>query len=133
MSSFALQQAVYAMLAANTDLQALIGNPPRLFDYVPRDSAFPYVVLGDETESDWSTATEGGTEHLFTVHAWSRNAGHREAKQIAEIIRAALHDVPLTLADATLIDLRHLATDFTRESDGQTFRASLRLRAVTEP
>ena len=133
MSSFALQQAVYAMLAANTDLQALIGNPPRLFDYVPRDSAFPYVVLGDETESDWSTATEGGTEHLFTVHAWSRNAGHREAKQIAEIIRAALHDVPLTLADATLIDLRHLATDFTRESDGQTFRASLRFRAVTEP
>src|ERR1041384_5327301 len=111
MSSFALQQAVYAALASNADLQALIGFPPRLFDYMPRESAFPYLVLGDETCSDWSTATELGSEHLFTVHAWSRNAGHREAKQIADIIRTALHNASLPVTDCTLIDLRHLATD----------------------
>ncbi len=133
MSSFALQQAIHAALASNADLQALIGNPPRLYDYVPRKSVFPYVVLGDESQSDWSTATEAGTEHLFTVHVWSRNLGHRESKQIAEIVRAALHGASLSVTDCTLIDLRHLATDFSRESDGQTFRASLRFRAVTEP
>ena len=49
---------MFAALSASSDLQALIGDPPRLFDFVPRDSVFPYVVLGDGSESDWSTATE---------------------------------------------------------------------------
>jgi hypothetical protein len=133
MSSFALQQAIYSVLAANTDLQALIGNPPRLFDFVPRDCDFPYVVIGDATESDWSTATEDGSEHQLTIHVWSRSTGHKEGKTIAGIIRAALSNAALSVSDATLIDIRHLATDSARQPDGQTYRASLRFRAVTEP
>ena len=133
MSSVALQQAIYAALAVATDLQALIGDPPRLFDYVPRDSDFPYVVIGDATQSDWSTATEDGTEHQLTINAWSRSTGHKEAKTIAEIIRVTLNNAALSVSGATLIDIRHLATDFTRQPDGQTYRASLRFRAVTEP
>jgi Protein of unknown function (DUF3168) len=133
MSSFALQQAIYAALAAGADLQALIGTPPRLFDYVPRDSAFPYVVLGDGNESDCSTATETGTEHAIQIDVWSRATGHKEAKQIAEAVRATLHNASLTVSDATLIDIRHLATAFARQPDGQTLRAALRFRAVTEP
>jgi hypothetical protein len=133
MSSFALQQAIYTALAASTDLQSLIGNPPRLFDYVPRDSAFPYVVLGDGTESDWSTATEDGTEHAIQIDVWSRSTGHKEAKQIAEAIRDALNNAALTVSGAILIDIRHLATAFARQPDGQTIRAGLRFRAVTEP
>jgi hypothetical protein len=133
MSSFALQQAIYAALAASTDLQALIGDPPRLFDYVPRDSAFPYVVLGDGSESDWSTATETGTEHAVQIDVWSRSTGHKEAKQIASVMHDTLNNAALTIADAALIDIRHLATAFARQTDGQTTRATLRFRAVTEP
>ena len=133
MSSFALQQAIYAALSASTDLQTLIGDPPRLFDYVPRDSAFPYVVLGDGSEADWSTATEDGTEHAVQIDVWSRTPGHRETKQIAAILHDMLHNAALTVTGATLIDIRHLTTAFARQSDGQTMRATLRFRAVTEP
>jgi len=133
MSSFALQQAIYATLAASPDLQALIGDPPRLFDFVPRESDFPYVVIGDAIQSDWSTATEDGTEHQLTINAWSRSTGHKEVKAVAEIIRSSLNNAALAISGATLIDIRHLATDFARQPDGQTYRASLRFRAVTEP
>lgn len=129
--SFALQQAIFAALSASSDLQALIGN--RLFDFVPPDSIFPYVVLGDGNESDWSTATEDGTEHAVQIDVWSREPGHKEAKQIADVIRATLNNAALTVTGATLIDIRHLTTDFSRESDGQTFQARIRFRAVTEP
>lgn len=129
--SFALQQAIFAVLSASSELQALIGN--RLFDYVPRDSAFPYVVLGDGSEADWSTATEEGTEHAIQIDVWSREPGHNEARQIADVIRVTLNNAALTVSGATLIDIRHLATGFSRESDGQTFRARLQFRAVTEP
>jgi len=133
MSSFALQQAIYATLAADTDLKALTGDPPRLFDFVPRESDFPYVVIGDAIQSDWSTATEDGTEHQLTINVWSRSTGHKEVKAVAEIIRSSLNNAALAISGATLIDIRHLATDFARQPDGQTYRASLRFRAVTEP
>ncbi len=131
--AFGLQQAIFAALSASSDLQALIGNPPRLFDLVPRDSAFPYVVLGDGSESDWSTSTEDGTEHSLQIDVWSRSTGHKEAKQIADVIRALMNNAALTVSGATLIDVRYLTTEFSREPDGQTFRARLTLRAVTEP
>src|SRR5438105_1277272 len=100
--SFALQQAIFAALSASSDLQALIGAPPRLFDYAPPDSAFPYVVLGDGSETDWSTATEDGTEHAVQVDVWSRAPGHKEARQIADVIHAALNHAALTVSGATL-------------------------------
>ena len=131
--SFALQQAIFAALSASSDLQALISNPPRLFDFVPPDSAFPYVVLGDGGEADWSTATEDGTEHNIQIDVWSREPGHKEAKQIADVIRATLNNAALTISGAALINIRYLATDFAREPDGQTFRARLTFRAVPEP
>jgi hypothetical protein len=131
-ASLALQQAIFAALSANSDLQALIGDPPRLFDFVPRDSAFPYVVIGDGTESNWSTATEAGSEHAVVLNVWSRSTGHKEAKQIAEVLRAALDNASLSLTGFALVGIRHLATDFARQPDGQTFRATLRFRAVVE-
>ncbi|HEX3943803.1 MAG TPA: DUF3168 domain-containing protein [Rhizomicrobium sp.] len=129
--SFALQQAIFAALSASSDLQALIGD--RIFDYVPPDSTFPYVVLGDGSESDWSTSTEEGTEHAIQIDVWSREPGHKEARQIADVIRATLNNAALTVTGAALIDIRYLTTDFSREPDGQTFRARLSFRAVTEP
>ena len=131
-ASLALQQAIFAALSANADLKALIGDPPRLFDFVPRDSAFPYVVIGDGTETNWSTATETGSEHAVAINAWSRATGHKEAKEIAEIVRAALDNAALSLTGFMLVGIRHLATDFARQPDGQTWRATLRFRAVME-
>lgn len=131
-ASFALQQAVFAELTADPGVQSALGNPPRIYDAVPRGTAFPYAVVGDGTENDWSTASDTGSEHILAIHAWSRAGGHREAKEIAEAIRGALDGAALALAGATLIDIRFVSTDYARESDGETWRASLRFRAVTE-
>jgi len=132
-ASWALQQAVFATLSADSAVQAMLGDPPRIYDAVPRDAVFPYAVIGDGGESDWSTATEPGSEHMLTVHVWSRAPGHKESKEIAEAIRAALDGASLTITGQTLIDIRYLDTDYARASDGETYRASLRFRAVLEP
>ncbi len=131
-ASWALQQAVFAELAVNLDVQSLLGNPPRIYDAVPRGSAFPYAVIGDGEENDWSTASDTGSEHILAIHVWSRAGGHREAKEIAEAIRGALDGAALALAGETLIDIRFLSADYARESDGETWAARLRFRAVTE-
>ncbi len=132
-AALALQQAVFAALSNDAGVKAQLGTPPRLYDAAPRAAAFPFAVLGDGEERDWSTATDSGSEHRFAVQLWSRKPGHAQNKEIAAAIRAALHDAALAVAGCTLVSLRHLATDFARERDGETWRATLKFRAVLEP
>ena len=70
-----LQKAVYARLAADATLNALVGNPPRIHDDVPAGAVLPYVQIGDATEADWSTVSELGSEHQLTIYVWSGGAG----------------------------------------------------------
>jgi len=132
-ANWALQQAMFAGLSANAQVQAVLGNPPRLYDAVPRDAVFPYAVIGDGQEADWSTATEQGSEHTLAIHIWSRSGGHRESKQTAEAIRGALDGAALALVGFALIDIAFQSADYARQLDGETWRASLRFRAITEP
>jgi hypothetical protein len=131
-ASAALRAAVHDALAADAALTALLGGP-KVYDEPPRAAAFPYVTLGETRIADFSTGTESGAEHQLTLHAWSRQGGHKEAHLIAGALLAALDDAPLALTDHTLVNFRFAVADVRREADGRTYHALVRFRAVTEP
>ena len=97
-ASVALRAAIHDALAADGALTALLAGP-KIYDEPPASAAFPYVTLGEARVTDYSTATEPGEEHQLTLHAWSRQGGHREAHLIAGALLQALDDAPLTLDD----------------------------------
>lgn len=132
MSTFVLQQAIFAALVASEDIKDIVDDPPRVFDTVPRGAPFPYIVIGDDRTSAWNTATERGSEHSLSVHVWSRAAGRKEARVAAEAVVAALDGAALSVPGFTLVDLRWLESETIRESDGETIHAQLRFRAVLE-
>lgn len=127
----ALQAAVVAALESDPALAGLIG-PHGVFDRLVDKAALPYLVLGPMTTFDWSTATEAGTEHVFTLEAWSGAAGKREVQEIAAAVRAVLHDGPLPLASGTLVNLRLERVLTERLAGHRLHRATMRLRAVVE-
>jgi hypothetical protein len=127
-----LQKAIYEALVANAALVALLGAP-RVYDDVPRGAAFPYVTFGPSVVRDWSTGSEGGTEHLLTLHVWSQANGRRETHEVMGALREALHEAALTLAGHRLVSLRHEQSDARREADGETTLRIVRLRALVEP
>jgi hypothetical protein len=127
-----LQKAVYAALAADASLSALLGGAA-IYDAPPQNTAFPYVVIDQTQIRDWSTGTEQGAEHMLMLHVWSRYAGKREAHEIADAIRAALDGALLSLEDHRLVNLRHQYSELKRDPDGETQHGVLRFRAVTEP
>jgi len=131
-ASAALRAAVHDALAADAALTALLGGP-KVYDEPPRAVAFPYVTLGETRIADFSTGTESGAEHQLTLHAWSRQGGHKEAHLIAGALLAALDDAPLALTDHTLVNFRFAVANVRREADGRTYHALVRFRAVTEP
>ena len=131
-SSWALQQSIFAALAANATLVALLGGP-RVYDDVPQASAFPYLTFGHSLVRDWSTGSEDGSEHVVTLHVWSQGKGKKEAHEIMGAVRTALHDQALSLSGHRLVNLRHELSEARREPDGDTTHGIVRYRAVTEP
>lgn len=131
-SATALRAAIHDALNADAALTAMIGGP-KIYDEPPLSPAFPYVTLGEARVSDFSTGTEAGAEHQLTLHAWSRQGGHREAHEIAGALLQALDDAPLTLSGHRLVNMRFSVADIRREADGRTYHALVRFRAVTEP
>jgi hypothetical protein len=131
-ASVALRTAVRETLAADGALLSALGGP-KIYDEPPRAAAFPYVTLGEARVTDFSTGDGEGQEHALTLHAWSRQGGHKEAHVIAGALLQALDDAPLSLADHRLVNLRFAVADVRREADGRTYHALVRFRAVTEP
>lgn len=95
-----LQRAIYETLARNAALVALIPppnakSPPRIYDEVPANVQFPYVVIGDDQLVD-DTASGASWEATSTIHIFTRPSdaaavrGKREAKKIASAIIDAL-------------------------------------------
>jgi hypothetical protein len=128
----ALRAAIHDALIADGALSGMLGGP-NVYDEPPRVAAFPYVTLGEARISDVSGDEAPEEEHQLTLHAWSRQGGHREAHMIAGALLQALDDAPLSLEDHRLVNLRFSLADVRRESDGRTYHALVRFRAVTEP
>lgn len=132
-ASWVLQQAIYAALSADSTLCGLIGSPPRLYDAVPRSVVFPYLVLAEDVETAWDSASDSGSLHKVVLHAFSRGSGRKEIKLITVALCAALPASALTLSGHHLVNWSFTEADFRRESDGRTYRATVTFRAVTEP
>lgn len=132
MSANALQKAVVEHLAADPDVLAIIGAG-RIFDRLITRAEPPYLVLGEAATSDFSTGDGEGSEHRFEIEAWTKQNGRRQAVELADAVRAALHDAGLTLEGAVLINLRHDRTTSRRAPGTGLHVARLRFRAVTEP
>lgn len=131
-ASVALRAAIHHALTGDTALLAALGGP-RIYDEPPREAAFPFVTLGEARISDVSADDAPTQEHQLTLHAWSRQGGHKEAHLITGALLQALDDAPLAPSGHRLVNLRFALADIRREPDGRTYHALVRFRAVTEP
>ena len=79
--------AVQKLLAA-----ALVGIPAvtGVYDGPPVDAVAPYLVIGPDLVTDWSTKTETGHEHRIGVTVWDAAPGTVRAKTIMGAVEARL-------------------------------------------
>jgi hypothetical protein len=130
-----MQKAIY------TRLTAALGASPVVYDYVPQDAAYPYVVIGADTSIPWDTKTNDGQEFTCTIHAWTKNSGRRPLKTIMQNIYAALHhqEPLLTMTGFTCVQMRceYSETIQDQSPEGDTdryYHGIMRFRAlIIEP
>lgn len=83
--------AIMAALKADAPYMALIGS--RIYDGdAPEGTAFPYTVLGDETEILNAPHDKDGYSHSITIHDFSLYDGRSESLDIRAARNAVLHN-----------------------------------------
>ena len=128
MTDFAvtLQTTVYnALLASNPLTTKLGGN--NIYDFVPENTAFPYVKIGDQTMVDDGTKTKNGTDFTIMIHTFSRYRGSKEIKEIMSLVYDVLHESSLSVSGA-MNNMRFEFSDIIKENDGLTTHGVQRFR-----
>lgn len=120
----ALHKAVFDKLTAD------LATP--VYDHVPPNASFPYVVIGEDTHVPFDTDDSLGSESTITIHVWSRYRGKKEAKQIQGEVYDALTRQELTVEDHDLVTIEFEYSDVVLDPDGQTRHGVQRFRAVVE-
>ena len=72
--SFELGTTIYSTLTAST---SLMNDVTGVFDDVPENTEYPYIVVGEETSVDNATKDLDGREYTIVIHVWSRFRGLR--------------------------------------------------------
>ena len=125
---FALQSTLYSALNVSAITSTLSCG---VYDEVIEGNSYPFITLGEETVTDYSTKNLVGAETTVNIHIWSRYKGSKETKQIMDKVHDLLHDVSLTVSGVNLINLRFEFSDIMRDPDGITRHGVMRFRAIT--
>ena len=102
----------------------------KVFDDVPEGTAYPYVIIGEETATNFGTKDKDANEHTLTIHVWSQYRGRKEIKEIMSEIYTSLHNSDITLSGASLVNIRHEFEQTLLEADGITRHGVMRFRVV---
>jgi len=127
LNSTPFRNAIYSKLNDDATLSGLITG---VYDDVPEGTAYPYVVIGDDTAVNSGSKTIDGNEHTLNIHVWSRYRGKKEAVEIMERIYTLLHNVDISLSGASLINIRQEFNTVLVDADGITRHGIIRFRAV---
>src|SRR5690554_4760177 len=117
-----IQAAIYTRLASVLSVD--------VWDDVPQQPEFPYVVIGDDTAVDWSADAYIGTDATLTIHVWSRQSGRSETKAIQQEIDEALNRFDLVVDGLDVVTLHREFSQTMLDPDGRTRHGVQRFRLM---
>ena len=128
--SLALQGEIVSALKADSTVASFVDA--RVHDFVPANTAFPFISIGEFQEIQDGTPCHDGIEIALTLHAWSQKKGEVEGKHIAQAIKEALHYKDFILTDWALAEIAHRQTRTIADPDGVTTHMVVEFTALLD-
>ncbi len=123
-----IQKQVYSRLIANTSLQTYV--VARVYDNLPQEEVFPYVVIGNDEIKDRSSHTTNGVTATIEIRCWTQEQrSFKQAKEILHIIFEELHDKVLNISGSATVTMRRDMQTCFLEDDNETIQGIIRLEA----
>ena len=127
--SFDLQTILYSTLNGDSTLDGIVGNN-KIFDNVPQDTTYPYVVLGNITALNRGTKTLDGNDYVLDIDVWSTYRGKKEISDAMERIYELLHDTTYSVSGADMVVSQVRNTITLVENNGITRHGVLSLSVI---
>ena len=127
--SFDLQTILYSTLNGDSTLDGIVGNN-KIFDNVPQDTTYPYVVLGNITALNRGTKTLDGNDYVLDIDVWSTYRGKKEISEAMERIYELLHDTTYSVSGADMVVSQVRNTITLVENNGITRHGVLSLSVI---
>lgn len=130
-ASLALQRALVAALATDEWLAGRMGG---VFDQPPPGAALPYLTVGPDIVSDWSSKTHEGREHRLRVTVWEAPRAILRCAEAMGRVEAVVAALTRDLDGHRLVTLRFLrsAMDHGAGTPGDPVRGVIEFRARTQ-
>ena len=127
--SFDLQTIVYSTLNGDSTLDGIIGDN-KIFDNVPQDTSYPYVVIGNESAINRGTKTLDGNEYTIDIEVWSQYRGKKEIKEAMERVYNLFHDATYSVSGADMVVSQVSNVITLTENDGITRHGVITLSVI---
>jgi hypothetical protein len=106
-----------ALVAALSAAPGLAGVAP-VFDGAPPRQPFPYLVLGDGLQFDWSTKTEAGREHRVGLVIWDEAGRTARLQALVAAAEAAVSGLAPALPTNRIVSTFLVRTRLSRPATG---------------
>ena len=127
--SFDLQTILYSTLNGDSTLDGIVGDN-KIFDNVPQDTSYPYVVIGNINVANRGTKSLDGNEYSVDIDVWSTYRGKKEISQAMERIYELFHDTSYSVSGADVVVRPVRSTITLVENDGITRHGVLSLSVI---
>lgn len=127
--SFDLQTILYSTLNGDSTLDGIVGNN-KIFDNVPQDTSYPYVVIGNINVINRGTKNLDGNEYNIDIDVWSEYRGKKEISNAMERIYELLHDTTYSVSGADMVVSQVRNTITLVENNGITRHGVLSLNVI---
>lgn len=125
----AVQAIILGLLKDSTDLMEAVTG---VFDNVPQDTGYPYVVIGEDNHTEWDTETTEGRDVSCGISVWTQGRGKKETKQLQGYIYDALHQVDVTIAGFKVDMINCESSSSFMDADGLTRQGIQEFRVLIE-
>jgi hypothetical protein len=126
---YELQPAIIEKLKSDVTLTGMVTG---IFDDVPQGTDYPFVKVGESSETPRNTFGRRGRDVSITIDVFSVYEGFKEAFEIYNQIDELLDGQPLTLSNYSLVYLQNDGMQTILAQDGVTRQIPVRYRAFIQ-
>ena len=127
--SFDLQSIIYSTLNGDSTLDGIVGNN-KIFDNVPQDTGYPYVVIGNINVNNIGTKSLDGNDYSVDIDVWSQYRGKKQISEAMERIYNLFHDATFSVSGADMVTSQVRNTITLVENDGITRHGVISLSVI---
>lgn len=124
-----IQVAIFQALSDDAALNAFVTG---VFDHVPKNTAFPYVSIGEVSTTPRGAHDRFGARSTITLHGWSTYSGKKEIGEIANHLMRIFDHQPLDVEGFHTVYVHHEQTVTQTERGNDIRHVAVRFAIETE-